>query len=71
MYARNISQLVWGVVSFGGDALFKARAPIVAITGEWSEDSSVLGSTCTVCAGIPRVTRKSNKSGSFEGSVGQ
>ena len=35
-----MSQLVWVVVSVGMAALFIVLAPIVAITGEWSEERS-------------------------------
>ena len=62
---------MWIVASVGVTALVVRLAPIDAIIGEWSEDSSKTDTTWMSVAGKPRVTRKSNKSRSLLGYVGQ
>ena len=44
---------------------------VVAITGEWSEDKSQLGSTVVYVEEIPFVMKKSNMSRCLLGSIGQ
>jgi hypothetical protein len=44
---------------------------IITIMGVWSDDRSRLGTIWVYAGEIPLVTKKSNRSGIFVGSVGQ
>ena len=46
---------MWVVVSVEMTALFKVLAPIVAITGEWSEESSKVNVICRYTSSYEKV----------------
>jgi hypothetical protein len=71
MYVRKLSQFVRFVIGVGLIDVLIAYALILAITGELSEDSSELESTCKLFDVMPWSIKTSNKSGNLFRSVGQ
>jgi hypothetical protein len=71
MYVRKLSQFLCCMISVRVVDLLITCVFTVAITGELSDDSSKLDSTCMQLDVMPWITKKSNKSGNLFGSDDQ